>query len=92
MIQGIGRILVLRPDGIGDALNSTPAISALHNTYRDAHISVVLKPLGAEILALNPHIDEIMVYDPDGFHSKLRFLRELRAERYDMAIVLKNSS
>ncbi len=96
MIQGIDRILVLRPDGIGDALNSTPALSALRNAYRDAHISVVLKPSGAEILYLNPHIDEVIVYDPDGLHSsltaKLRFLSRLRAEDYDMAIVLKNSS
>ncbi|MFC1713083.1 lipopolysaccharide heptosyltransferase II [Candidatus Poribacteria bacterium] len=96
MIQGIDRILVLRPDGIGDALNSTPAISALRNAYRDAHISVVLKPSGAEILSLNPHIDEIIIYDPDDLHSgvaaKLRFLSKIRAEGHDMAIILKNSS
>ena len=95
-MQGIDKILVLRPDGIGDALNSTPAISALRGAYPDAHISVVLRPPGAEILFLNPHIDEIIVYDPDGLHGsltdKLRFLRQLRAECYDMAIALKNSS
>ncbi len=96
MIQDINKILVLRPDGIGDALNATPAISALRGTYRDAHLSVVLRPPGAEILSLNPHIDEVIIYDPDGLHSslaaKLRFLRRLRAESYDMTIVLMNSS
>jgi len=93
MIQGIKKILVLRPDGIGDALNSTPAISALRDTYQDAHISIVLKPPGSEILSLNPHIDQIIVYDNDhGLRARFRFLRKLRAECYDMAVVLKNSS
>lgn len=93
MIQGIERILVLRPDGIGDALNSTPAIAALRDTYQDAHISVVLKPPGAEILSLNPHIDAIIVYDNiHSLRARFRFLKKLRGECYDMTIVLKNSS
>ena len=96
MMQDIEKILILRSDGIGDALNSTPAISALRRAYRDAHISVMLGPLGAEILSLNPHIDEIIVYDPGGLHSsltaRLRFLRQLRGGGYDLAVVLRDSA
>ena len=96
MIQNIEKILIFRPDGIGDALNSTSAISALRHAYRDAHISIVLRPPGAEILSLNPHIDEIVVYDPDGLHSsltaRLHFLKGLRDGGYDLAVVLRDSA
>jgi len=96
MIQGIERILILRPDGIGDALNSTPAITALRDAYPDAQISIMLKPPGAEILSLNPYIDEVVVYNPTDLHSRmtvrLRFLKQLRERRYDLAVILRNSS
>ena len=95
-IQGVKKILVIRNDGIGDLLNSTPAISALREAYQDAHISVVVKPPGADMLILNPHVEEILIYDTDGQHGSLksrwRFLKQLRAAHYDMAVVLRNSS
>lgn len=92
----IKKILIIRTDGIGDVLNSTPAISALRKTYQDIHISVVVKPRGAEILSLNLDIDEIIIYDPDikhkSFIDKIKFFKKLRLENYDTAIVLHNSS
>lgn len=93
-IQGVKRILIIRNDGIGDVLNSTPAISALRDAYPDAHISVVVKPPGAEMLRLNPHVDEALIYDSDNMSlkSRWRFLRQLRASGYDMAVALRNAS
>jgi len=92
MMHNIKRILVFRPDGIGDAINSTPAISALRDAYRNAHLAVVLRPPGAEILSLNPDIDEIIICDAGNLTTKLRFLRLLRAGCYDMAVVLRDAS
>jgi len=90
------KILILRTDGIGDVLNSTPAISALHKTYPDAKITVVVKPHGAEILYRNLDIDEIIVYDPNNQHksliNKINFFKKLRSGGYDTAVVLNNSS
>lgn len=44
----------------------------------------------------NPDIDSILVYDPKNiqksFRSKIDFIRKLRTDRYDLAIVLRNSS
>jgi len=92
----IGKILLLRTDGIGDVLNSTPAISALRNSYPNAQISVVVKPYGSEILSRNPDIDEVIIYDPNGQHKrlidKIYFLKKLRSSGYDTAMVLNNSS
>lgn len=91
-MQNVERILVLRPDGIGDALNSTPAISALRSAYPKAHISMALKPPGAEIMLLNPHIDDIIIYNAASLRAKLGFLKQLRSKNFDMAIVLRDSA
>ncbi len=44
----------------------------------------------------NPDIDGILVYDPKNIQRSLRakinFIRKLKAEQYDLAIVLRNSS
>ncbi len=86
------KILILRPDGIGDLLNSTPAIALLRRCYPDAHIAVLVRPLNAEILIGNPDINEIIIYDKTGLHKKfkerLQFFYQLRQTRYDVAIVM----
>ena len=63
MFQDITKILILRPDGVGDFLNSTPAISLLRRSYPDAHITVLVRPLNSEILIGNPDGDEVLIYD-----------------------------
>lgn len=90
LLEDIRKILILRPDGIGDAINSTPAIANLKDAYPDAHISVVVRPPGAEILNLNPYIDEIIVYDAESLREKLHFCENLRLEGYDLAVTLRN--
>jgi heptosyltransferase-2 len=92
----IRNILLIRADGIGDALNSTPAISALRKDYPNAKISIIIKQFGADILSQNPDIDEILIYNPKkqhkSFMGKVRFFSNLRSKNFDTAIVLQNSS
>ncbi|MEK7400191.1 MAG: glycosyltransferase family 9 protein [Candidatus Poribacteria bacterium] len=95
-VSNIKNILLIRADGIGDALNSTPTISALRKTYPSAKISIIIKQFGADILSQNPDIDEILIYNPSKLHksliNKVRFFSELRSKNFDTAIVLQNSS
>jgi len=92
----IKRILILRPDGIGDVINTTPAISAIRQAYQNAHIDIVARSPGSEILKLNPYIDDILTYDPKGLHKSLKskagFIKRLRLSLYDMAIAFRDSS
>ena len=39
-LPNIHKILIIRNDGIGDLLNSTPAIAMLRQNYADAEIAV----------------------------------------------------
>jgi ADP-heptose:LPS heptosyltransferase len=89
------RIVLIRPCCIGDAVMATAALSALRETYPDAHISWVAGPWSARAIAHHPALDEIVDTGVDmplksvtGF---MRLVGLLRAGNYDMAISLVRS-
>jgi heptosyltransferase-2 len=53
---------------------------------------MMVRPLAREIVEGNPHLDEVIVYDKDGAHKGVmgnyRFIRELKARKFDTAIIL----
>ncbi|MCX5783695.1 MAG: glycosyltransferase family 9 protein, partial [Elusimicrobia bacterium] len=68
---------------IGDVLLATPAVKALRLKFPDARIDFLAEPPCHEILAGNPDINEILVYDKN---SPLLWIRKVRARQYDMVI------
>ena len=95
-LPNIRKILIIRNDGIGDLLNSTPAIAMLRQNYVDAEITVLVQPLNAPILMGNSDVDRILIFDRANEHRRLRdrlqFYRSLRRERYDLAIAMRTAS
>ena len=55
------RILLVRLRQIGDVVFTTPAVRALRQRFPEAHISYVVEPAAAPIVAHNPNIDEVIV-------------------------------
>jgi len=53
------RLLVIRPDHLGDLLFATPALQALRESLPAAHITALVGPWGQEIMARNPHLDTV---------------------------------
>ena len=94
-LPNINKILVIRVDGIGDLLNSTPAIALLRKNYPSAEITVLARPLNAPVLVGNPDVDRILMFDRDGKHSgilaRLQFYRELRRERFQLAVAMQTA-
>ena len=88
-------ILIRGTNWIGDAVMTLPAVRAIRNTFPGAQISVLAKPWVAEIFNLCPDVDEVIVFQSPGSHSgiagKLRLARELKARRFDAAILLQNA-
>jgi lipopolysaccharide heptosyltransferase II len=94
------RILVIRPDHLGDLLLTTPVLRLLRQRYPQAHITALLGPWGAPVLAHNPHVDEIITLPFPGFargpkpspwqpYGLLRhWARRLRGQ-YDLALILR---
>jgi heptosyltransferase II len=90
--SSVRRILVIRQHNqLGDMLCAVPLLRGLRSTYPDAHIALLARPLNSEVLRGSPDLDEIIVYDKKKFlrapFSVIRFARELRKKRFDLALV-----
>lgn len=88
----MNKILVLiNKGGVGDALISTPALTALRRANPGARIVVLAGPHNAEVFTGNPFINDVWVDEWNGAHRGLGFLalwRRVARERFDAAIVL----
>lgn len=92
----IKKILLIRRDNIGDLICTTPAIHALREKFPSAKIGILVNSYNADVVANNPDIDEIYVYekakhveDRNRFSvwwKNLKLLVQIREERYDVAI------
>jgi heptosyltransferase-2 len=89
------RILVRATNWVGDAVMSLPALQALRDRFPAAHIAIMARPWVADIYAREPFANEVIPYSsPRGwkdFAGKLRIAKELRARRFDTAILLPNA-
>jgi heptosyltransferase II len=69
---------------------TTPAVAALRSRFPDAHLTYIVEPAAAPIVAHNRHLNEVIVAPRArgmrGFVRDLALGRRLRAERYDLAI------
>jgi ADP-heptose:LPS heptosyltransferase len=92
------KILVIRTDHIGDAVNTVPLMRYLRNTYPSAHISMLCDS-GQFIWRYSPYVDEVIPYRTNnrlfnrGGRKKLRhtfrpmtFLGRIRRGNFDLVI------
>ena len=59
----IERILVIRPDNIGDLVLTTPLLRGLRQACPDAWIGVLVNSYNAPVLDRNPWIDAVFAYE-----------------------------
>ncbi len=59
--RGLRRLLVVRPDNLGDVLLAGPAIAALRAAAPRARLDLLASPAGAPAAALLPGIDDTVV-------------------------------
>jgi ADP-heptose:LPS heptosyltransferase len=85
------RVLLIQTAKIGDLVCTTPIIASLKASWPDCHLTVMVNPLCAPLLAHDPAVDSLWAVPATewhGFAGKLRLLRRLRAGRFDDCIVL----
>ncbi len=89
------RILVRATNWVGDAVMSVPALQALRQNFPAAHIAILARPWVAGLYGAEPFCDELIPYDaPRGWRGvgeKWRITSELRARRFDCAILFQNA-
>jgi heptosyltransferase-2 len=87
------RILVVRQHNqMGDMMLATPALRAIRETYPQAQIGIVTSTLNRGVLANSPFVDRVFTYDKQRPGSHVAMLQALRAQRFDLAIVLHTVS
>ena len=91
--QGRLRILVVRPDRLGDVILSTPVFEAIKKHYPRSHLSVLVREHVAPLLRGLSTVDEVIVYDPDrkhkGFKGLFLLAAQLRKREFRIGVVLQ---
>lgn len=84
------RILLIRLRLIGDVVFTTPAIRALRRRFPTAHLSYLVETTAAPVVALNPHLSEVIaIPHRRGWQrvvDDVSLAKRLRASRFDIAI------
>ena len=94
------RILLLRPDHLGDLVMTTPVFHALKQKAPGAHITMMVGPWSSEVVARHPDIDRLFTCPFPGFQRTAQkalapytllfnVAKQLRLGHYDLAINLR---
>lgn len=88
------RILVVRPDRLGDVLLSTPVLEALRLHFPNAKNTLMVQSAVLPLLKGLSSVDHSLIYSPKGRHAGfrgfLRLLSDLRRRKFQIAVVLQS--
>lgn len=99
--RGKERILLIRPDHLGDMLLTTPAIRALRRARPRAEIHALAGPWGADVLSFYDELDAVLTLPFPGFSRSekrswrfpyelaLRSARQLRLIGYSSVVIMR---
>lgn len=81
----MNRILIIQTAFIGDVILATPVISALREKYPKAHITFLVRRGNEGLLANNPHLNEILIWDKrkSKYLNLLKMATAIRRKRFD---------
>lgn len=93
--MGRQRILIVAVNWLGDLLFMSPAIRSIRRAHPDSHIACLVAPRGLDLLAGNPHLNEVIAWEegrgPGGWLRIFPLARRLRAGRFDTVFLFHRS-
>ncbi len=95
------RILLIRPDHLGDLIMTTPVFHALKQQAPNAHISVMVGPWSSELIERHPDIDRVLTCPFPGFQRAaqkalapyillFKTAKQLQRDHFDVGINLRS--
>ena len=95
--ENVRKILIIRLDGIGDVILSTPVYEALKKKYPSAKLTVLVGSHTKGVVEMNPYVDNVFVLRNTWFTTIrnikfseiLSMLRKIRKENLDIGIDLR---
>ena len=89
-LEKVNKLLIVRLSSLGDILLSTPLIRSIKIRYPRIEIDFVVREEYKDLLLLNPHLRNIIIYNND--EHKLKLLKNKICENnYDLIINLQNN-
>jgi heptosyltransferase-2 len=89
------KILIRATNWVGDAILALPALRAVRTRFPDAELAIVARPYVADIYRDQQVCNQLISYDVNGIHAgisgRARLAQELRAQKFDIAILLQNA-
>jgi heptosyltransferase-2 len=89
------KLLIRATNWVGDAIMALPALQAVREGFPDAQISVLALPYVADIYRGQGIADELISFEKSGEHAGIRgrekLAAELKAKRFDTALLLQNA-
>jgi len=84
------RILIIRPDRIGDVILSTPLIREIKRTFPDSFLAVMVNPYAKDVLVNNPNINKILLDNSNNTSLKYFFqqVKIIKSYKFDTAMML----
>lgn len=85
------RILISRPDRVGDVVLSTPIPRELKKTFPNSFVAVLVRSYTKDIFLNNPFVDEVIIADEFLSGSKkdfFKWVREIRKFKFTHALML----
>ncbi len=89
------KIMIRATNWVGDAIMALPALRAVRSRFPESHIAIVARPYVADIYRDQQVCDQFIPYDPQaaqrGISGRERLTKELRAQKFDVALLLQNA-
>ena len=82
------KILVIQTAFLGDVILATALVETLAAAYPEAHIDMLVRKGNESLLANNPNLHQVLVWDKTRgkLRNLFRMIRTIRKERYDWVV------
>lgn len=83
------RILITRPDRIGDVVISTPMPREIKKKFPDSFVAFLLRDYTKDIYLNNPHVDQVIIDEgKKDYLFKIQLIKEVRSYNFTHAFML----